>query len=185
MDTGRIRKFCPVCKLDNDVNATFCEHCRTPFASDKVANTDSDTPTTRRVDKTFELTQELKDQITKVHPPPTEGMLFFLLNVGEPIGLVTEKEFTLGRAEAMNNEFLVNLDEFQAYAMGVSRRHAQIKAAGDKYELIDLNSSNGTWLNGERLLPNKQHDLLSGSVIQLGRLQLVVVYSSPPASKKV
>jgi len=185
MDTGKLRKFCPVCKLDNDVNATICEHCRTPFTSGNINTTDPEAPTTRKVDKTFELTQELKEQITRVYPPPTEGVLLFLLNVGEPIGLVVEKEFVLGRGEVLGTEYLFNLAEFQAYSLGVSRRHALIRAVEDKYVLTDLNSSNGTWLNGERLLPNKPHDLPRDSVVQLGRLQLVVVYSSPPGSKKV
>jgi pSer/pThr/pTyr-binding forkhead associated (FHA) protein len=63
--------------------------------------------------------------------------------------------------------------------MGVSRSHAMIKAVEDKYVLTDLHSANGTWLNGERLLPDKPHDLPSGAVIQLGRLKLVVIYSHP------
>jgi pSer/pThr/pTyr-binding forkhead associated (FHA) protein len=45
--------------------------------------------------------------------------------------------------------------------------------------LVDLNSANGTWLNGERLAPTKKYDLPSGAVIQLGRLKLLVIYSHP------
>jgi len=59
-----------------------------------------------------------------------------------------------------------------------------IQAAGDKYVLIDLHSSNGTWLNGERLVPSKSYDLPSGGVIQLGRMKLIVAYMKPASSKK-
>ncbi len=55
-----------------------------------------------------------------------------------------------------------------------------IRADGEKYILTDLNSSNGTWLNGHRLVPAKSYDLPSGAVIQLGRIKLVVSYILPP-----
>src|SRR6185295_5293131 len=35
--------------------------------------------------------------------------------------------------------------------LDVSGRHAEFRAKGAGYELHDLNSTNGTWVNGERL----------------------------------
>jgi hypothetical protein len=178
MDAQTFRKFCPVCKLDNDADATICRHCHAPL--DKTP----EPPTTRRVDKTFGLSEELREQVTRAHTPPPRGLSLFLLNSSEPIALCMQREFVLGRGEDLKSEAMFDLTEFDAFSMGVSRRHAMIKAVEDKYELTDLNSSNGTWLNGERLLPNKPRDLPSGGVIQLGRLQLVGVYLHPPGSKK-
>jgi hypothetical protein len=103
-----------------------------------------------------------------------------LLNNSKPIALCTEREFVLGRGGALVSMPLFDLSEFDAYAMGVSRTHAVIKAVDNEYVLVDLNSANGTWVNGDRLLPAKPHSLSSGSVIQLGRLKLVVIYSNPP-----
>ena len=95
-----------------------------------------------------------------------------------------EPEFVLGRAGELTAESIIDLTSFEAFAEGVSRRHAMIKALEDKYVLIDLNSSNGTWLNGERLVPTRPYDLPSGGTIQLGRMKLVVFYSHPPGLKK-
>lgn len=176
LKTQSLRKFCPVCKLPNDLDATICLHCKAQL--NKSDNEES--PTTRRVDKSFELTEELKEKVTKAFPPPSTGMLLFLLNSGEPIALCTEYEFVLGRGGALASKALFDLSEFDAYEMGVSRSHALIKVVENKYVLIDLNSANGTWLNGDRLLPTKPHDLPSGAVIQLGRLKLVVIYLQPP-----
>jgi hypothetical protein len=174
LDTKVFQKFCPVCKLASDADATICQYCGAPLKKDGT-----EAPTTRRVDKSFEFTKELKEQIATSYTPPPKGLSLFLLTSSKPIALCMEQEFILGRGESLISEFVLDLTEFDAITMGVSRRHAMIKIIEDKYILTDLNSSNGTWLNGERLLPAKQHDLPSGAVIQLGRLKLVVVYSKP------
>lgn len=179
MDNQNLRKFCPVCKLANSADATFCQNCGASLTKDSPS-----AQTTRRVGDSFELTDEIKEQVITAYTPPAVGLSLFLLNNGEPIALRADQEFVLGRGENSNPEPMVDLTNYEGFVTGVSRRHAMIKAVDDKYVLIDFNSSNGTWLNGERLLPNKPHDLTSGSVIQLGRLKLVVVYSHPPSSKK-
>lgn len=48
----------------------------------------------------------------------------------------------------------------------VSRRHAVITAAGEAPCLDDLDSRNGTWVNGERI--GTARELLSGDEIRLG-----------------
>jgi pSer/pThr/pTyr-binding forkhead associated (FHA) protein len=144
----------------------------------------SEAPTTRRIEDSFELSEELKEQITREHTPPSRGLSLFLLNKSEPIALRTEAEFVLGRAGDSTSEAVVDLTDHDGFALGVSRRHAQIRAAGEKYVLTDLNSSNGTWLNGQRLVPTRPYDLPSGGVIQLGRIKLVVVYMKPAGPKE-
>lgn len=46
-----------------------------------------------------------------------------------------------------------------------SRQHAQIQQQGNEYVLIDLNSSNGTYANGERV---EEHVLSNGDEILIG-----------------
>ncbi len=55
----------------------------------------------------------------------------------------------------------------------VSRRHAEFVAAGDGYQVHDLNSANGTFLNGKKV---KDSALQTGDRIQIG--QTVLVYST-------
>jgi pSer/pThr/pTyr-binding forkhead associated (FHA) protein len=47
--------------------------------------------------------------------------------------------------------------------------------------VVDLGSRNGSWLNGERLVPNKPYPLASGAELRIGKMRLVIVYH--PASK--
>jgi hypothetical protein len=124
MNTPIFRKFCPVCKMSNDPNATICRHCGARLGEDVT----DQPPTTRRVDDSFELTEEIKERITSDHTPPSRGMLLFLLNNSEPIALTMEREFVLGRAGDLTAEPIVDLTDHDAFSTGVSRRHAMIKA---------------------------------------------------------
>jgi hypothetical protein len=54
----------------------------------------------------------------------------------------------------------------------VSRRHAQISRGPDGYAITDLDSYNGTTVNGQRLLPQRAYPLRNGDRIQVG---LVVI----------
>ena len=55
----------------------------------------------------------------------------------------------------------------------VSRRHLRIAATGDQFYVEDLNSSNGTFLNEQRLVPFKPARLNYGATVALGNLVLM------------
>ena len=56
----------------------------------------------------------------------------------------------------------------------VSRMHARFALDREgRMTIRDLNSTNGTWLNGERLLPNECRALQEGDHVLLGRMQFV------------
>lgn len=50
----------------------------------------------------------------------------------------------------------------------VSSHHAQLRSQGQGYEIVDLGSSNGTFVNGQRLAPNAPCRLSSGDQIRVG-----------------
>ncbi|QDT68296.1 Sensor protein ZraS [Planctomycetes bacterium MalM25] len=58
----------------------------------------------------------------------------------------------------------------QVHDTEVSRKHAVMELSGEEYVLRDLNSSNGTFVNGKRI---KEQRLLSGDQIQFGRTLLL------------
>jgi signal transduction histidine kinase len=55
-----------------------------------------------------------------------------------------------------------------------SRRHAEVRRDGSGFTLTDLDSSNGTFVNGRRV---KQHDLASGDQVRMGTS--VMLYTGP------
>ncbi len=62
----------------------------------------------------------------------------------------------------------------QIHDTEVSRQHAEIRRVADSYALIDLNSSNGTYVNGQRV---RQHQLNSGDQVQVG--STLMLYTGP------
>ena len=64
----------------------------------------------------------------------------------------------------------------------VSRCHAQIVMANDCYWLIDLNSSNGTFLNDKPLIPHEPYPLSNDDSIRIGVFQLF--FSRHPMRKE-
>ena len=69
---------------------------------------------------------------------------------------------TVGRAPRA--DFIVD-------AALVSRLHCRITAAADKLEVVDLKSTNGTFVNGRRVA--KAH-LTDGDRLRVGRVELTV-----------
>ncbi len=58
----------------------------------------------------------------------------------------------------------------------VSRQHAEMRWAGGKLSLVDQSSTNGTWLNGQKLAPGQPHGLKDGDRIAVGRLSVLTVH---------
>jgi eukaryotic-like serine/threonine-protein kinase len=59
-----------------------------------------------------------------------------------------------------------------------SRKHARIDFDGDSYSVTDLNSTNGTFLSGARLLPGVPEDWPVEKVLQVGECFLRIVPST-------
>jgi len=59
---------------------------------------------------------------------------------------------------------------------GASRRHAEIRYDAGRYVVVDLESQNGTWVNGERL---NRSVVVAGTEIAIGTYRLRVDYGAP------
>jgi hypothetical protein len=57
----------------------------------------------------------------------------------------------------------------------VSRYHAEIRETRDRLEIVDLGSTNGTFVNGVRLTPNQAHPLRAGDEIKIGNTKFTLV----------
>jgi hypothetical protein len=66
----------------------------------------------------------------------------------------------------------IELDSLEALDYGVSRTHAQLDYTQSWLQLIDMDSANGTFVNGQRLLVDRPHLLRNRDRIRLGRLPL-------------
>lgn len=162
---------CPNCKYTNMAGAVFCSECGAQLGA-------ADSLTTQNI-----TTSQVKETLAKKPVPTTPPPLMLntwatlhLLDTGQVLPLADRNEFTLGRiSEGQPIMPDVDLSPYQAYASGVSRLHAVIKREANRVLLMDLGSSNGTYVNGKRLSPNVEHLLANGDVVALGKLKVQVL----------
>lgn len=65
---------------------------------------------------------------------------------------------------------------------GISRRHATFKRTGEAYEVSDLGSVNGIYVNGVR---SKQHVLAVGDVVRIESFELTFVLDHQPIGSEI
>ena len=79
-----------------------------------------------------------------------------------------EKDLIIGRSEECNIQIQDAL---------ISRQHARLLVQGNQVFIEDLNSTNSTYLNRQRLQPGQRYLVNSGDELRLGGVVLVY-YSS-------
>ncbi|HKB42513.1 MAG TPA: sigma 54-interacting transcriptional regulator, partial [Gemmataceae bacterium] len=99
---------------------------------------------------------------------PAAGTVYLVVRrddgFGDVFPLTPGQRYTLGRATTNR---IVLKDEL------CSREHAEIYHSGGRWRIRDLESLNGTRLNGDRL--TKENDLAPGDEVHLGRTTLLFV----------
>jgi len=82
-------------------------------------------------------------------------------------------EITIGREDPVSNVFPeVDLTDHGGDEGGVSRQHARILLQGSQIFMQDLNSTNYTHVNQQRVSPGQSFPLGDGDEIRLGRVKL-------------
>lgn len=162
-------RFCPVCKRKNEEDVVQCAYCGA-----EMGPADKSAPTTEKISGAtiaFPKPPRVKTDLLI----PDGGIAVFLLDTANPIAVYAIDEFVLGRASEGSLEEIVDLTPYGAFSSGVSRRHALIRRKKNGYEIIDLDSTNGTWVNEKRLTPTKAYELQNGATIRMGQLRLQIL----------
>ena len=82
-------------------------------------------------------------------------------------------EVIVGREDPVSGVFPdIDLTDHGGDEGGVSRRHARTFLQGDRVFIEDLNSTNYTYVNQQRLTPGQPHPLNDGDEVRLGRVRL-------------
>lgn len=115
---------------------------------------------------------------------PAGSIAIYVEGASKPIFSSSDDEFVIGRKVDDSSEGLFDLSGLGGYHLGLSRRHIKIRRAGNGYEVTDLSSTNGTWLNDERLTPNQPYSLPNGSQLRLARMRLFLVFRPILESKQ-
>jgi hypothetical protein len=156
-------KSCPHCAHNNLEGIFFCEECGEVLFGEYAKAT-----ATKRINQT---TQGLVGKNTwgTARFSLKASVILHIRDADTPLVLEPAEETTLGRSDAVTRPGL-DLSPYGAQEKGVSRMHAAIRRGEETLTLVDLGSSNGTHLNGQRLTPNQPRVLRDGDEIRLGHL---------------
>jgi pSer/pThr/pTyr-binding forkhead associated (FHA) protein len=166
--------ICSSCRHNNIAGAVFCSECGTLLSTVDPLTTQSIPP----AQAAEALKQKSAAPITSAmsQAPLSNWVTLHLLDTGQVLPLAERNEFTLGRiSDGQPIMPDVDLSPYQAYARGVSRLHAVLKREASHVFLMDLGSSNGTFVNGKRLSPNVDHAIANGDVVALGKLKMQIL----------
>ncbi len=165
--------LCPNCQHHEISGALFCSECGAALAAPESMSTQS-------------IYRSQSDGLPRTHPKaakfpqPTiasDSMLtLYLIDSNQTLPLAGRTEYTLGRiSEGQPILPDVDMSPYDAYNQGVSRLHAALKLVNQRVHILDLGSSNGTRVNGQKLMANVDYPLNNGDLINLGRLKIQVL----------
>ncbi len=140
-------KLCPACSEENPIFEVVCRVCMT--------NLSSVSPTPKGAAPKAEETPSNRSDTTTVSALPP--VLTLMRGDGRPVPAAEGSE--LGRS----GEY----DELFRDIKTVSRRHAKISRDSNVWQIEDLGSTNGTWVNGKRLVEGLPYPLRAGDIVAL------------------
>lgn len=91
---------------------------------------------------------------------------------GAEFPLEGKTEFLIGREDPVSNIFPdIDLTPHNGEDYGVSRMHAKIYAQGGQYTMEDLNSTNSTYINRQKLAPKTPTPIKDGDEVRFGKVE--------------
>ncbi len=172
-------QVCGNCGHTNRPGVLFCENCGTSLTGQAAVGTT----------KSFEddsAPVSTREQVVGAGTDyfvPGSSLRIDIEGGPEPILVKPKQELIFGRRDPATGAMPdVDLTPYAGYRMGVSRRHAAIRAADENHlDVWDLGSSNGTFLNGQRLNAHRPYRLRDGDRLRLGQMILRIWFQPPGA----
>lgn len=101
--------------------------------------------------------------------------IYFVMPDGTEYPVNPHQDVVIGRQPREDHpEVTVDLEGYDGHDLGVSRHHCMMKAINGSLMLVDLDSINGTFVNGHKAMPLKRYHIVDGDTITLGRISLEV-----------
>jgi hypothetical protein len=165
---------CLACRLQEYEGELFCSNCGARLwgaGGETLPTITFDTSRLRQMSRPLATTSPTSQDLKP-------GQISIAVSgTGQTLLLEGLPEYVMGREGQENEVPEVNLGPHGAREKGVSRRHAILRVDRRQLLLVDLGSSNGTWLNGAQLTPQEPIRLESGDELRLGKLMLRVHFN--------
>jgi hypothetical protein len=106
---------------------------------------------------------------------PQSSISLLIRGIAERFVCDEGTEIILGRTDLISaSPTHFDLTRYGGHDRGVSRTHAVLRFLKDGVTITDMNSANGTFVNGTRLEPNNPQLLKDNDEIRLGSLTMIV-----------
>ncbi len=158
-------KICPNCKRRNPPEELICIDCMTDISTViPVEVLDEDITQDKQEDDTQDKRRENKTTVDeqRTNSSDTEKTVIissFLILKNSLFSILVKSGEIVGR-------HFNGAEHLQQYKT-VSRKHAKFTEEFREWYIEDLNSTNGTYLNGEKLEPGKKYKIKNGDMIAL------------------
>jgi len=107
---------------------------------------------------------------------PDSKLLLTINGVVHPAEIAVRKMVVFGRHTPDDSTADIDLSEYRGDVFGVSRVHASLKLQNNTLLLVDLNSTNHTYLNESQLKDNEARPISQGDKIRMGNLVISVAF---------
>lgn len=167
---GRELYICPKCRTFG--KGKRCTQCGTELVkASSLASSPMVTPLAKNTVTTPETPPAIPPMAQQNSPattirPDSQQQPGHLVCTSPPIRLGLESGVIIGRRGHYPTVFAAFGD--------VSGNHAKIELAGQQWQVTDLGSSNGTFLNGNALTPNQPYPIIVGDILRFSTLDFRV-----------
>ncbi len=110
--------------------------------------------------------------VTPAPAPAATSAKLVIKEDGAEFPLDGKSEFLVGREDPVSNIYPdIDLTPHKGEEHGVSRMHAKIYAQGSQYLIEDLNSTNATYLNRQKLAAKTPTPIKDGDEVRFGKVE--------------
>ncbi|MGC9335944.1 MAG: zinc-ribbon domain-containing protein [Anaerolineae bacterium] len=149
---------CPACGAEVEPGDTFCSTCGYALREAETSPREA-----------------LQAAVTPPPPAPAPGLRFVITASGAEIPLPEKEEILIGREDPVSGVYPdVDLTPHGGEEGGVSRRHARLIAEGGKFYVEDLDSTNFTFVNKQKVAPKARQQVSDGDEIRFGRVEVAL-----------
>jgi pSer/pThr/pTyr-binding forkhead associated (FHA) protein len=160
---------CKECNTPFKIGSLFCDECGRNLLADRYEEPVEESQFAGQSDR--------PEQAVPARGEMPATVEFVILNSGRRVTLPLGEEIRIGRADP-NKEIIpeVDLSDDDGAVLGVSRLHASLQSTENGVILVDLGSTNGTFLHEENLTAHESSCLESGDTFRLGEMQVQVFF---------
>jgi hypothetical protein len=153
---------CPNCGYENPDHEILCIRCGLPLEITRDG-------TTRRLESAADAANFPRWGTARLGKE--RKLLLHIRGHDKPLVVHISDTLILGRRDADTGDAPeIDLADYGAQELGVSRRHAAILVEDDALKVMDLGSANSTFMNGQKLIAHQARILRDGDELRLARL---------------